>query len=176
MNNRSEAHFRGVVGQGGQAITPDGARPGGRVFRGRYEHTIDPKGRLSIPSRYRDELATRRITTLVLSEGDHCVSAFPLDEWEKLEESLRQHSPFSPERRNIVRVMVASAKECPVDRAGRTLVPPELREFAGLKKDVVIAGALESFEIWSRERWIDHRQTLRGGFDDMTRKLSEHGI
>jgi MraZ protein len=164
------------VGQGGQAITPDGARPGGRVFRGRYEHTIDPKGRLSIPSRYRDELATRRITTLVLSEGDHCVSAFPLDEWEKLEESLRQHSPFSPERRNIVRVMVASAKECPVDRAGRTLVPPELREFAGLKKDVVIAGALESFEIWSRERWTDHRQTLRGGFDDMTRKLSEQRV
>ena len=129
------------------------------MFRGRYEHTIDPKGRLSIPSRYRDELAARRITTLVLSEGDRCVSAFPLDEWEKVEESLRQHSPFSPERRNMVRVMVASAKECPVDRAGRTLVPPKLREFAGLKKDVVIAGALESFEIWSRERWIDMSST-----------------
>ena len=142
------------------AITPDGARTGGRVFRGRYEHTIDPKGRLSIPTRYRDELAARRITTLVLSEGDHCVSAFPLDEWEKVEESLRQHSPFSPERRNMeVRVMVASAKECLVDRAGRTLVPPELREFAGLKKEVMIAGALESFEIWSRERWIDMSST-----------------
>jgi MraZ protein len=98
------------VGQDGQAITPDGARTGSRVFRGRYEHTIDPKGRLSIPSRYRDELAARRISTLVLSEGDHCVSAFPLDEWEKVEESLRQHSPFSPDRRNIVRVMVAGAR------------------------------------------------------------------
>ena len=72
--------------------------------------------------------------------------------------------------------MVASAKECPVDRAGRTLIPPELREFAGLKKDVMIAGALDWFEIWSRERWADHRQTLRIGFDEMTRKLSEHGI
>jgi MraZ protein len=143
------------------------------VFRGRYDHTIDPKGRLSIPSRYRDELTERGITTLILSEADHCVSAYPLDEWEKLEESLRQQSPFLPERRNVVRLMVASAKECPVDRAGRTLVPPELREFAGLKKDVVIAGALEFFEIWSRERWIDHRQSLRGSYDDMTRKLSE---
>ena len=72
--------------------------------------------------------------------------------------------------------MVAGAKECPVDRAGRTLVPPELREFAGLKKDVVITGALEQFEIWSRDRWTDHRQTLRGGFDEMTRKLSERGV
>jgi MraZ protein len=143
------------------------------VFRGRYEHTIDPKGRLSIPSRYRDELAARRITTLVLSEGDHCVSAFPLDEWEKLEEDLRKRSAFSPDRRNIVRVMVASAKECEVDRAGRILVPPELRDFAGLKKDVMIAGALNLFEIWNRDRWSEHRQTLLGSFDDMSRNLAE---
>ena len=145
------------------------------MFRGRYEHTIDPKGRLSIPSRYREELVARGITTLVLSEGDHCVWAFPLDAWEQLEERLRLHPQLSPERRSVVRVMVASAKECPVDRAGRTLVPLELREFAGLKKDVMITGALEWFEIWSRERWADHRQTLRVGFDEMTRKLSEHG-
>ena len=143
------------------------------MFRGRYEHTIDPKGRLSIPSRYREELAARGITTLILSEGDHCVWAFPLDAWEQLEERLRLHPQLSPERRSVVRVMVASAKECPVDRAGRTLVPTELRDFAGLKKDVMITGALEWFEIWSRERWADHRQTLRVGFDEMTRKLSE---
>ncbi len=143
------------------------------MFRGRYDHTIDPKGRLSIPARYRDELAARDVMTLVLSEGDHCVSAYPLDEWEKLEEGLRQQSSFLPERRNVVRLMIASAKECPVDRAGRTLVPPELREFAGLKKDVVIAGALEFFEIWSRDRWVDYRQSLRGGYDEMTRKLAE---
>jgi MraZ protein len=146
------------------------------VFRGRYEHTIDPKGRLSIPSRYREELVSRRITTLVLSEGDHCVVAYPLDEWEHLEERLRQHPQLSPERRKIVRLVVASAKECPVDRAGRTLVPPELREFAGLKKDVVIAGALDSFEIWSRDRWDDNRQALRSEYDALTGKLSERTV
>jgi MraZ protein len=146
------------------------------VFRGKYEHTIDPKGRLSSPSRYREELVGRSATTLVLSEGDHCIWAFPLDAWEQFEERLRQHPQLSPERRNFVRVMVASAKECPVDRQGRTLVPPELREFAGLKKEVVITGALEWFEIWNRERWADHYQALRGGFDDMTRRLSEHRV
>ena len=165
------------------------------MFRGRYDHTIDPKGRLSIPSRYREELAARSVTTLVLSEADHCIWAFPLDAWDGLADippfnedhegepraflepplGLRRHPQLSPERRNVVRVLVASAKECPVDRAGRTLVPPELREFAGLKRDVVIAGALEGFEIWSRDRWAENRQTLRVGFDDMTRKLSEQG-
>jgi MraZ protein len=146
------------------------------VFRGKYEHTIDPKGRLSIPARYREELASRSISTLILSEGDHSVWAFPLDAWEQFEGSLRQHPQLSPERRNFVRVMVASAKECPVDRAGRTLIPPELRQFAGLEKDVMITGALEWFEIWSRARWDDHYQTLRGGFDEMTRKLSERAV
>ena len=143
------------------------------MFRGRYEHTIDPKGRLSIPARYREELQARNITTLILTEGDHSVWAFPLDEWEQLEERLRQHPQLSPERRNVARLMVSSAKECPVDRAGRTLVPPELRDFAGLKRDVMITGVLDYFEIWSRDRWADHRQTLRVGFDDMTRKLTE---
>ncbi len=143
------------------------------MFRGRYEHTIDPKGRLSIPARYREELVARSITMLVLTEGDLCVWAFPMDEWQKLEQQLLQHPQLSPERRSVVRVMVSSAKECPVDRAGRTLVPPELRDFAGLKRDVMIGGALDYFEIWSRDRWTEHRQTLRVGFDDMTRKLSE---
>jgi MraZ protein len=146
------------------------------VFRGRYEHTIDPKGRLSIPARYREELVARSVTTLILTEGDHSVWAFPLDEWEQLEERLRQHPQLSPERRNIARLMVAGAKECPVDRAGRTLIPPELRDFAGLKRDVMITGALDWFEIWSRDRWAEHRQTLRVGFDDMTRKLSERSL
>jgi len=75
------------------------------VFRGTYEHTIDPKGRLSIPSRYREELTARSITTLVLSEADHCIWAFPLDAWEELEERLRRHPQLSPERRNVVRVL-----------------------------------------------------------------------
>jgi MraZ protein len=146
------------------------------VFRGKYPHTIDGKGRLSIPARYREELAGRGIETLVLTEGDHCIWAFPLDEWERFEERLRQQPQLSPEMRQFIRVTVASAKECPVDRAGRTLVPPELRDFAGLKRDVMIAGALARFEIWSRERWDDHYQALRGGFDDMARKLSDLGV
>jgi transcriptional regulator MraZ len=146
------------------------------VFRGRYLHTIDPKGRLSIPARYREELATRGTDTLVLTEGDHCVVAYPLDEWERLEERLRQQPQQSPEMRAFIRVSVANAKDCPVDKAGRTLVPPELREFAGLHKDVVIAGALMKFEIWNRERWNDQYQRARLSFDQNASKLAELGL
>jgi len=146
------------------------------VFRGRYPHTIDPKGRLSIPAKYREELAARGTDTLVLTEGDHCILAYPMDEWERFEEKLRQQPQLAPEMRNFLRVVVASAKDCPVDRAGRTLVPPELREFAGLSKDVMIVGSLTKFEIWNRERWNDHYQRARGSFDENARKLAEFGL
>jgi MraZ protein len=146
------------------------------VFRGRYPHTIDGKGRLSIPAKFREELGARETETLVLTEGDHCIVAYPMDEWERFEEKLRQQPQLAPEMRNFLRGVVASAKDCPVDKAGRTLVPPELREFAGLSRDVMIVGALSKFEIWNRERWNDHYQRARGSFDDNARKLSEFGL
>ena len=91
------------------------------MFRGSYEHTIDPKGRLSIPARFREELSARNVDALVLAAGDRCVWAFPLDEWERLEEKLRQHPQLSPEMRHFLRMTVGSAKDCPVDRAGQSL-------------------------------------------------------
>jgi MraZ protein len=145
------------------------------VFRGRYHHTIDPKGRLSIPARFREELAERGVDTLVLTEGDRCVWAYPLDEWERLEEKLRLQPQLSAEMRSFLRRTVGSAKDCPVDRAGRTLVPPELREFAGLRKDAVITGVLTRFEIWGRERWADYHDQ-QGSFDEMAEKLAELGL
>src|SRR5437667_5145065 len=81
-----------------------------RVFRGSYEHTIDLKGRLSIPSRFREELSKREVNTLVLTAGDRCIWAFPMDEWERLEERLRQPPHFSPEMRHVLRMLVGSAK------------------------------------------------------------------
>ena len=146
------------------------------MFRGKYPHTIDPKGRLSIPARFRTELSGRNVDTLVLTEGDHCIWAYPLDEWDQLEAQLRSHPQLSPEMRHFLRATVANAKDCPVDRAGRTLVPPELREFAGLQKDVMIVGQLGRFEIWSRDRWDVHYQGLRGRFDAAATKLAEMGL
>jgi MraZ protein len=145
------------------------------MFRGRHFHTIDPKGRLSVPAKYRDLLNERDTQTLVLTEGNKtCVWAYPLDEWEALEATWTTRSDLTPEARNVIRVAVASAKECPVDRAGRTLVPPELRSFAHLDKNVVIVGWLKRFEIWDRERWSEVYDESRGRFDE--RSLAEAGL
>ena len=90
------------------------------MFRGKYPHTIDPKGRLSIPVKFRDELAERKVFTLVLTEGDQCIWAFPLDEWERFESRLRQQPQFATQTRHFMRITVGSARDCPVDRALRT--------------------------------------------------------
>jgi MraZ protein len=94
-----------------------------------------------------------------------------MDEWERLEEKLRQQPQFSEEMLTFVRRTVGSAKDCVVDRAGRTLVPPELRDFAGLHKDVVIIGALAKFDIWSLDRWNDYYQRSRAAFGSLATKL-----
>ena len=147
------------------------------MFRGKFIHTIDPKGRLSIPSRFRDDLVARGTDTLVLTEADECLWAFPLDEWEQFEQKLRQQSQFSADVRSVVRMTVASAKDCPVDRAGRTLIPPELRQYARLNKEVVLAGTLNRFEIWDRERWDAYTERNRnGGFEQSARKLGDLGL
>ena len=147
------------------------------MFRGKYPHTIDPKGRLSIPAKFRDELAERKVFTLVLTEGDQSIWAFPLDEWERFESRLRQQPQFATQTRHFMRITVGSARDCPVDRAGRTLVPPELREFAGLQREVMIVGQLDRFEIWSRERWSEHHtHDLRRNFDAAAGKLAEFGL
>lgn len=147
------------------------------MFRGKYPHTIDPKGRLSIPARFREDLAGRDVDTLVLAEGDQCIWAFPLDGWQRFEEKLRERPQLSPEMRHFLRMTVGSARDCPLDGAGRTLVPPELREFAGLQREVMIVGQLERFEIWSRDRWnTHHAQDLRGHFDAVAAKLAELGL
>jgi MraZ protein len=145
------------------------------MFRGRHYHTIDGKGRLSVPAKFRDELNRRGAETLVLTEGGQpCLWAYPLDEWEKVEQDWNSRTELTPEQRALMRMVISSAKECPVDRAGRTLVPPDLRQFAHLAQDVVIVGMLRRFEIWSADRWAEHYGTLRGGFDE--RGLEEFGL
>src|SRR5262249_50098331 len=143
---------------------------------GTFQHTIDPKGRLSIPSRYRQELAERRVEGLVLTVADRYVVAFPQDEWTRFTEKLSEQPQFDPDAREFVRAIVGNAKECAIDRAGRTLVPPDLRDAAGLQKQVIIVGALRSFELWSPDRHAEYRQRAQSNFSVVARRASEFGM
>src|SRR3989442_1051884 len=100
------------------------------MFRGRYQHTIDPKGRLSVPARFRDALA-QYDGALVVVPNDHCLEVHPLEEWQRIETKLREQSIFNPEVRELGRLYISRAKDVALDAAGRALIPPDAREHAG---------------------------------------------
>lgn len=126
---------------------------GEEVFRGRYFHVMDDKGRISIPQRYREILTERQDTQLVITTLDSCLLAFPNSDWEKIEQHLSQVSFLRKKLRGFLRFFVSGAIECQPDRQGRLLIPTSLREYAQLEKEVVLAGVLRCFEIWDRKAW-----------------------
>ena len=141
------------------------------MFMGEYSHSIDEKGRLIIPSRFRDELGTNFVLTRGL---DGCLSIYPEAEWTKLEAKLRSLPLTNKNARTITRFLVSAAAQCELDKQGRILVPSALREYAGLEKDVVLTGNLERIEIWDKTKWTEST-----GFDDMDtieNNLSDCGV
>ena len=123
------------------------------MFMGEYSHTIDAKGRMITPSKFREELGEE----FVLTKGlDGCLSIYPRDEWKNFEEKLKALPLNDKNARAFLRFFVASATMCELDRQGRILVPQTLREFAGLNKDVVLTGNLTRIEVWSKEKWLEN--------------------
>lgn len=120
------------------------------MFMGKYNHTIDPKGRLSIPSKFREILGDE----FVVSKGmDGCLFVYANEEWKRFEDKLASLPLISQEARQFARFFLSGAQYVTVDRQGRILMPQDLREFAGLEKDVVLAGTGSRIEVWSLEKW-----------------------
>lgn len=119
------------------------------TFRGEYHYTLDDKGRVVLPPKFRQELGEAVIVTRGV---DEYVSVYPRPEWEAVEEKLRR---LPPSRRGFVRFLLAGAQEVEVDRQGRIGLPEVLREHAGIEigKEVVVVGLIQRLEIWSEERW-----------------------
>ena len=120
------------------------------MFSGEYNHSIDEKGRLIIPSKFRFELGEKFILTRGL---DGCICIYPMSAWDALEEKLRGLPLTNKNARLVTRFLVGGAVTCELDKQGRILIPGPLREHAGLTKDVVLAGTLERIEIWDKARW-----------------------
>ena len=129
------------------------------MFMGEYNHSIDAKGRLIIPSKFREELGE----SFVLTKGlDGCLFVYPFSEWEQFQQKLSTMPLTNKNARSFVRFFVAGATECELDKQGRILVPATLREFAELEKDVVLAGSINRIEVWSRKKWTEN-----SNYDDM---------
>jgi len=147
------------------------------MFRGRYQHTIDPKGRLSIPAKFRDALASYG-DQLIVVPNEHCLEVHPLEEWQRVEEKLNAQPMLRPEVRHLSRLFMSRAKDVALDGAGRVLLPPDTRKAAGLEKDVtLVGGGLKRFEVWDRARFEEYERTQGDSLPALFEKLSaEYGV
>ena len=120
------------------------------MFRGRFVHTLDSKGRVSIPSGFRLELQRRSERAPILTNADQCLLLYPYEDWCDFEQRIVGLSSFDPDVQAFARMMISGASECPIDAQGRILVPPVLREHARLEREAMIAGVGPRIELWDR--------------------------
>lgn len=136
-----------------------------QMFMSEYNHSIDAKGRVIVPAKFREELGE----TFVVTQGlDGCLFVFPNSEWQNFEEKLKSLPMANKDARKFVRFFLAGAALVEVDKQGRILLPSVLREFAALEKDVVLVGVGSRVEIWDKNRWEEATS-----FDDMD-EVAEH--
>ena len=140
-------------------------------FRGTFPHTIDSKGRLSVPTKFREVLKERGGLQLIITRGTHvdCLSCFPMDRWREVEDAA-DNIPSIEERDAFIRHFVSPAQDCAVDKMGRVLIPVPLREEARLDREVMVVGALGKFEIWDRSRWESYDRATRANSLEMLNK------
>ena len=146
------------------------------MFRGRSVHTLDAKGRIRIPSRFRETLKRLHDDRFIITNLDRCLIAYPLQEWEEIEEKLGALSFVRQDVKAFQRFFISGATECNFDKQGRVLIPQTLREHASLEREVVLAGMVKSFEIWSKPSWDEEIKRSHDNFDQITETLADLGI
>ena len=148
--------FFHIVGRSGKkwGNNPFSRSYGGGVFRGVAHLSLDSKGRLAVPSRYREALLVRCAGRLVITaDFDKCLLVYPLPDWEPIQQKLMSLSSFQSRTRDLQRLLVGNASDVEIDGSGRILIPPPLRKFAGLEKDVALVGQGARFELWDEAKW-----------------------
>ncbi len=140
------------------------------MFTGEYSHSVDSKGRVIVPAKFRESLGDSFVITMGF---DGCLSMYSNEEWNIFVDKLRSLPEARKETRQTLRYFLARATVCEVDKQGRVLIPIKLREHAALIKDVVFVGVLSKVEIWSRERWESNDMD---DMDEIAERLSEFGI
>lgn len=143
------------------------------VFIGEYQHVLDSKGRVIMPSKFREGLGERFVVTKGL---DHCLFVYPQNEWQEFERKLRTLPLTSKDARAFTRFFFAGATECELDKQGRILIPANLREYAELVKELVIIGVANRVEIWSKERWDEYNDEANLDHQSIVEKMAELGI
>ena len=143
------------------------------MFIGEFQHNLDTKGRVAIPAKFRAKLSGGAIITRGL---DHCLFVFSNKDWETLAQKLIALPLAQANSRAFARLMLAGAMDVEIDKQGRILVPDYLREYAGLKKQTILAGLYNRIEMWDSEAWKEYKAKTEASSDEIAEKLSELGI
>lgn len=143
------------------------------MFFGEYSHSIDDKGRLSVPIKFRAALASGCVVTRGL---DKCLWVYSTAEWEKIAEQLAQLPITSKNARSFTRLMLAGAMDLSLDKSGRVNLPNYLKQYAGVKSKVVVTGMYNRLEIWPEESWKKFKEEMEENSEEVAEKLEELGI
>lgn len=143
------------------------------MFYGEYSHSLDTKGRMNIPAKFRDKLSEPFYMT---SGMDGCLFVFAETEWNEFEEKILSIPLSSKNGRYFQRLFLSGAADCTLDKQGRVNVPPHLRKYAGLEKDAIIIGVGKRIEIWSKDKWDAYSDPESIDFDEMAERMAELGI
>ncbi|OCC14744.1 Cell division protein MraZ [Dissulfuribacter thermophilus] len=144
------------------------------MFRGKSIHSLDAKGRLSIPARFKEVLKSKYSEKLFVTNQVKCLVAYPYEEWRKIEERFLGHPLPPPKIQQFQRYFVASAVECKLDSHGRILIPATLRDEVEIEKEVVLLGMLDHFEIWSRDKLEQELKIVKEQFDEYSSFVSDN--
>ena len=148
------------------------------MFRGRYEHTMTDKGRVSMPAKFREVCKEKYgDETFVITNFDKCLVAYPLKEWNEIERKVSELPQFKQEVISFLRYLMGGAVDCPLDGQGRVLIPQPLRNHAHINKDVVMVGMLTRIEIWSKEVWeVEQAERAYEEFKKSRETLAGQGL
>lgn len=143
------------------------------MFIGEYQHSLDPKKRLALPSKFRKELGGNVVVTRGL---DKCLFVYPAKVWKELAEKLGTLPMGESTTRSFVRLMLAGAVDSDVDGQGRVLLPDYLKEYAGLDRNVIVAGLFNRLEIWDEQKWNTYKAGAEKNSDEIAEQLGKLGI
>jgi transcriptional regulator MraZ len=141
-------------------------------FKGSYNYSVDSKGRINIPSRLRKYVSPEANDTFIVTRGyEKCLFAYPLDEWNKLEQSIRDLSPTNPKHRFFMRTLLELATESQLDGQSRITIPKELLQFAGIENDVLILGVLERIELWNPAIFSEYQKAQAESYENVAQNV-----
>ncbi|HHT72657.1 MAG TPA: division/cell wall cluster transcriptional repressor MraZ [Firmicutes bacterium] len=143
------------------------------MFMGEYQHTLDAKGRLIVPAKFREGLGVGGVLTRGL---DNCLFLFPREEWQALEEKLKSLPLTKAGARQFVRFLFSGATDCELDKQGRIAVPQNLRDYAEIEKEAVVIGVSNRVEIWSKARWESYIEEAEESYEAIAESIVDLGI